>query len=774
MEEYYEISTKSLPMIPLRGVWVFPQTVLHFDVGRELSLEALDESLKNDSEIFLTTQKDIYVEEPTSEDYYNTGTIATIKQTLKLPNGHTRVLVEGLHRAVIRNNSEDNSFLTIEVDEYRYQPEKLSMDDKMQAAIRLVFDDCSEYIALDKKLSPEMMLAVLDIEDPGRLTDIIAPYLNLKDEDNFDLLRTFDVYERLVKMHSILQKEIGLLKIEEKINRKVNKEINENQKQYYLREQLNVIRKELGEFSDDAPEDYVDKIKALKLPEDSEKHVLKEARRLETVSPGSAELNVIQNYLDHILDIPWNKRSNSNIDIKYARKTLEEGHYGLMDVKERILEFLAVQKLTDSLKGPILCFVGPPGVGKTSVAKSIAEATKREFVSMRLGGVRDEAEIRGHRKTYIGAMPGRIITLIEKAETMNPVFLLDEIDKLASDFRGDPASALLEVLDPAQNDEFTDNFIEIPVDLSDVLFITTANSTDTIPAALLDRMEIIDISSYTDEEKYKIAVQYLIPRQIKEHGLKDEQIHITRDAIKMIINNYTIEAGVRNLERTIGKLVRKAAVKIVEDDRKKIHVNVANLEQYLGKKRILDDRLIKEDTVGVCNGLAWTQVGGVILEIEANVMKGNGKIQLTGKLGDVMKESAMAAISYIRSNQQQLGIDKEFHKEEDIHIHVPEGAVPKDGPSAGITMTTALVSRLTGRKVRHDIAMTGEITLSGRVLPIGGVKEKVLAANRYDIHNIILPMENKKDIEDIPNNIKRKLNFKFVKNIDEVLQYALV
>lgn len=772
-EKIYKVVPRTLPVIPLRGVWAIPNTATHFEIGREKSKRALEVAQREDGIIFLTTQKDIMNDNPKSKDFYWTGTVASIKNVVPLPNGRLRVLVEGLYRGVIENITSKKSYIEALVNQFIYHWKDEYLDTQLEAALRLIIEDCSEYISLEKNLTPEMMIAVMEINDPGKLVDVITPYLKLRDSDIFQLLNTFDIYDRLVKMHEFLQKEIGLLKIEEKINRTVNKEINENQRQYYLREQLNVIRKELGELSDEDPEEYIQRVKSLNLSEDSEKHVLKEIKRLDNIAPGSPEITVIRNYLDHILDIPWHEKSDAKIDIKFARKILEKGHYALNDVKERILEYLAVQKLTKSLRGPILCFVGPPGVGKTSIAKSIAEATNREFVSMRLGGVRDEAEIRGHRKTYIAAMPGRIVSLLEKAGKMNPVFLLDEIDKLASDFRGDPASALLEVLDPAQNDEFIDNFIEIPVDLSDVFFITTANSVDTIPHALLDRMEVIEISSYTDEEKFKIAMRHLIPKQLEEHGLKSGQFHITRDALKMIINNYTSEAGVRQLERNIGKVIRKAAVKIVENKRKNVEVNASNLNAFLGTKQILEHKCMKEDTVGVVNGLAWTQVGGVILEIEANTMKGSGKVQLTGKLGDVMKESAMAAISYIRSHQEELKISGKFYQDDDIHIHVPEGAVPKDGPSAGITMTTALVSRLTNKKVRCDVAMTGEITLSGRVLPIGGVKEKVLAANRHDIHHIILPFENQKDIDEIPANIRKNLKFSFVKNIDEVLDIAL-
>lgn len=772
MDKIYTIEKKILPMISLRGMWIFPNNVTHFDIGRKESLKALSMAQQDDDILFLTTQKNALEENPTKDEVYHTGITAKIKQVLDFPNGVKRILVEGLERAKILDFTEEERFFEVEVEEYIYHEEELEETDKLKAVTKLIIDDASEYIGYDNKLSPEIMLAILDIKDPSQLSDIIIPYLELSEEETYYLLNEFDIYKRMIDLHQIFRTEIELLKLGKEIDEEISTEISDAQKEYYIREQISLLKKELGEEGDD--DSYIEKVQELGLSEKSEEHVLKEARRLEQVNPSSPETTVILNYLDHILDIPWNEYSESEIDIEYAREILEKEHHGLKDVKERILEFLAVQKLTDSLKGPILCFVGPPGVGKTSIARSIAHATNREFVSMRLGGVRDEAEIRGHRKTYIGAMPGRIISSLEKAEKMNPVFLLDEIDKLASDFRGDPASALLEVLDPEQNDEFVDSFIEIPVDLSDCLFITTANSTDPIPSALLDRMEVIRISSYTEDEKLRIAIEYLIPNQLKVHGVDEDRFHITRDAIRMIINNYTREAGVRNLERNIGSIIRKVAVQIVEKDRKHTYVNPNNLENYLGIPKVKDAHVLKEDEVGIANGLAWTEIGGVMLVVEANTMSGKGKVQLTGNLGDTMQESAKAAISYIRSNQENLKIDGKFYEEQDIHVHVPEGAVPKDGPSAGITIATALVSRLTGRKVSGNFAMTGEITLNGRVLPIGGVKEKVLAAHREGIENIILPIDNKVDLEELENNIKRELSFHFVENIGEVLDLVLL
>lgn len=776
MKEYYTISEKKLPIIALRGLWLFPNNIQHFEVGREVSLNALNASLLRNSEIFICTQKDPMVENITKEDFYHTGVLASIKQTIKMPNGNVRVLVEAYDRAKIVDFVENDSFLEANVEVMEYDKTKYHPTDKSLTMIRMIISSFESLAEIIKKPLPQDLLGgLLNEEDPSSLIDTISMLISLNDKDSILLLETLDMDERIELVYKFVIKEIEFLKIKEDIEQRTNKEISDTQKEYFLQEQLRQIKMELGEEYDiEDTDDYANKVKKLKLKKDSEEHVLKEINRLSSMNPNNPESTVIRNYIDQVLYIPWNKKSKSSIDLKVAEKVLNDGHFGLEDVKKRILEYLAVKKMTGSLKGPILCLVGPPGVGKTSIARSIAEATNRKFVSMRLGGVRDEAEIRGHRKTYIGAMPGRIITQLQKAKKLNPVFLLDEIDKLASDFRGDPASALLEVLDPEQNSEFTDNYIEIPVDLSDVLFITTANSQEQIPDALLDRMEVIRVTSYTDYEKFEIANRYLLPRQLKENGMDKSQFHITRDAIYTIINNYTRESGVRELERNIGKVVRKAVVKIVRDDVKKVVVNNKNLEKFLGSKLVLDDEIPREDTIGVVNGLAWTQVGGVILTIEANVMDGTGKTQLTGKLGDVMKESAMAAISYIRSNQDALGIKGEFYKEKDIHIHVPEGAVPKDGPSAGVTMVTALVSALTGRKVKHDFAMTGEITLTGRVLAIGGVKEKVLAAHRYGINKVFLPKENKRDIQDIDPKIRQKIKFYFTNNVKEILDEVLI
>ena len=650
------------------------------------------------------------------------------------------------------------------------------MNQDIEAAMRLVTLDLEEYINLNSKVSSEVLYTISDIEDPGRLADVIASYIFLKQEDDQRILETFDFYERLELLHEILQQEIELLRIEDRINQKVRKQINKVQKEYYLKEQLKAIQKELGE--DDSisgeVEEYQEKINKIKMPKEVKEKALKEVERLAKTSMHSAELGVIRTYLDWIVDLPWDKETKEKIDIKVAKKVLDDDHYGLEDVKERILEFIAIRKLTNSIKGPILCLVGPPGVGKTSIAKSIASSLNRKFVRMSLGGVRDEAEIRGHRRTYVGAMPGRIISSIKKAGSKNPVFLFDEIDKLASDFRGDPASALLEVLDPEQNSTFTDHFLDAPFDLSKVLFLTTANTTSTIPPALLDRMEVIRISGYTEEEKLEIAKRYLLPKQIKEHGLTKDKVQISESAIKSIISYYTREAGVRNLERNLANICRKAAKKIVELDKKTVKINAGNITKYLGSKKFRYDTMGEMDQIGVATGLAWTAVGGETLSVEVTTMKGTGKTQLTGMLGDVMKESAMAGISYVRANADDLKISPDFYKDMDIHIHVPEGSIPKDGPSAGITIATAVVSALTETPIRRDLAMTGEITLRGNVLPVGGIKEKILAAHRMGIKKVLLPGDNQKDLEEISEKVKKKMEFKTVWKLDEVLLEALI
>ncbi len=775
-KEQYISEYKTLPLIPLRGMTVFPHMVIHFDVGRDKSIKALDKAMVDDSLILLCAQKDAKVEDPTVEEFYHIGTIAKIKQMLKLPGGSIRVLVEGMDRARVVEILKEDEYFESRVEEFSYEPEEIHVDKEMEGAMRLVIGDFEEYLVLSNRMSPDILLAITDIEDPGRLADVIASYINFKIEEHQEILETLDFYERLEVLHRLLQEEIELLRIEDKINKRVKKQITKVQKEYYLKEQMRAIQKELGEENQlvEEVEEYKSKINEIKMPKEVKEKALKELDRLEKMSSHSAETAVIRTYLDWIVELPWDKKTRDKIDIKKARDILNEDHYGLEDIKERILEFIAIRKLAKDLKGPILCLVGPPGVGKTSIAKSVARSLNREFVRMSLGGVRDEAEIRGHRKTYVGAMPGRIISLIKKSGVKNPVFLFDEIDKLDSGFRGDPASALLEVLDPEQNVTFTDHFLEVAFDLSKVLFITTANTVNSIPEPLLDRMEVIRISGYTEEEKLKIATEYLLPKQLKEHGLKDKNLNISENAIRSIINNYTREAGVRNLERNIASICRKAAKRIVESGVEVVRVNMSNLHKYLGIPKYRFDMQEKEDQIGVATGLAWTAFGGDTLSIEVNSMKGTGKLQLTGQLGEVMKESAMAGISYIRANSNSLGIDSNFYKEMDIHVHVPEGAIPKDGPSAGITMTTAAISALTNKPVARDIAMTGEVTLRGRVLPVGGIKEKALAANRIGIKKVLIPFENAKDLEEIPDKIRNKMDFILVKNMEQVLEHSLL
>lgn len=771
--KHYSIEEKTLPLIPLRGMSLFPHMVIHFDVGREKSINALDKAMMDDSSIILCTQKDAKVNEPDIDDFYQVGTVAKVKQMLKLPGGNIRVLVEGVNRGKIKKIVQDEPFFIADIEELVYDDIETE-DINLEAGMRLVTNDFEEYISYSDKITPEILVSIVDIEDPGRLVDVISSYIYLKIEDNQKILESFDLFERLEVLHVILNEEIEVLKIEDKISQRVKKQINKVQKEYYLKEQLKAIQTELGQDEDSMAEaeGYEEKIMKLKLPKDTREKVLKEVERLQKVSPHSPETGVIRTYLDWIIDLPWNKETKEKIDIKRSREILDEDHYGLEDVKERVLEFIAIRKLTNSMKGPIICLVGPPGVGKTSIAKSIARSLNRKFVRMSLGGVRDEAEIRGHRRTYIGSMPGSIINQLKKAKSKNPVFLFDEIDKLASDYRGDPASALLEVLDPEQNSTFTDHYLDVPFDLSKVLFLTTANTTSTIPAPLLDRMEVIRISGYTEEEKLQIALKYLLPKQLKDHGLEEENLQLSESAIKNIISSYTREAGVRNLERYIANICRKAAKRIVEEDIETVRVNRGNLSNYLGSIKYRFDTIEENDQIGVANGLAWTAVGGETLSIEVNTMKGTGKIQLTGKLGDVMKESAMAGISYIRANSKALGIKADFHKDKDIHIHVPEGAIPKDGPSAGITIATAVISDLTNTPIKREIAMTGEITLRGRVLPVGGVKEKVLAANRMGIKKVLLPIDNAKDLDEIPDKIKKKMEFVLVESMEEVLENA--
>ncbi len=764
-----------LPLIPLRGISVFPYMVLHFDVGREKSINALEEAMVNDQLIFLTTQKEAEKDFPTTEDFYQVGTISKIKQMLKLPGDAIRVLVEGISRGKVQKVVQEEPYFKCQIEEELYE-EEIIMDKELEAFMRTTIQAFENYVSLSNRISPEVLVSIASIEEPGRLADVIGSHMMLKIEQKQEILEAFNPKDRLEVLYTILLEEIEILEIEKNINIRVKKQINKVQKEYYLKEQLKAIQEELGEDANVAEEveNYKEKITKIKLPKKVEEKAMKEIGRLYKLPPGSAESGVIRSYIDWILDLPWHKQTKDQLDIKEAKNILEEDHYGLKDVKERLLEYLSVRQLAKEMKGPILCLVGPPGVGKTSIAKSMARALNRNFVRMSLGGVRDEAEIRGHRRTYVGAIPGRIMSAIKEGGSKNPVFLLDEIDKLNNDFRGDPAAALLEVLDPEQNKEFTDHYLEVPFDLSKVMFITTANSLEPIPRPLLDRMEVIEVSGYTEEEKLKIAQKYLLPKQINEHGLKEYNLQISEHVIRDIINYYTRESGVRNLERQLATLCRKSARKIVEEKVKSVRINSKNLENYLGIKRFRYDKVQQDSEVGIATGLAWTIVGGETLSIEVVTMKGNGKLVLTGQLGDVMKESARAGLSYIRSKIKELNIPEDFYQELDIHIHIPEGAIPKDGPSAGVTMATAMISALTSIPVDKNVAMTGEITLRGRALPVGGIKEKVLAANRAGIKKVLLPLENKKDLEEIPDNVRKKLKFVFIENMDQVLEHALV
>jgi ATP-dependent Lon protease len=765
--------TKTYPLLPLRGILVFPNMVLHLDVGRERSVNALEQAMVDDNKVLLVAQKEARVDEPSPDEIYTMGTIAQIKQMLKLPGGTIRVLVEGLARATMEEFVENEPYFKVTAVEVT---EDESKNVEVEALMRSLIYQFEQYIKLSKKIPPETLVTVSGIEEPGRMADIIASHLTLKIQQKQDILEATMPKKRLEKLSEILSHEMEILEIERKINLRVRKQMERTQKDYYLREQMKAIQKELGEKDERMAEadEYREKIDAAALPEEVEEKAIKEVERLEKMPPAAAEAVVIRNYLDWILALPWSKQTDDRLDLNRAEEILDEDHYGLEKVKERIIEYLAVRQLAKKLKGPILCLVGPPGVGKTSLARSIARALERNFVRMSLGGVRDEAEIRGHRRTYVGAMPGRILQAMRQANSQNPVFLLDEIDKMSTDFRGDPSAALLEVLDPEQNNTFADHYLEIPFDLSHVMFVTTANTLYNIPQPLLDRMETIYIPGYTEEEKVKISEKYLLPKQIKEHGLSKENLTVSEKTLRKIIRQYTREAGVRNLERQLASICRKTAKEVVRDNKKRSGVTVQTLDKYLGIPRYRYGMAEKEDEVGVATGLAWTEAGGDTLVIEATLMKGKGKLLLTGKLGDVMRESAQAGLSYIRTRAVELGIPEDFHEINDIHIHVPEGAIPKDGPSAGITMATALISVLTQRPSIRTVAMTGEITLRGRVLPIGGVKEKVLAAHRAGIKKIILPADNKKDISEIPDNVRRKLEFVTVEHMDQVLEHALV
>ncbi|MBN7774614.1 endopeptidase La [Clostridium aminobutyricum] len=762
-------------MIPLRGLSIFPSMVLHFDIGREKSINALEKAMIMNQKIFLATQKDENTDLPTIQDFYHVGTIAKIKQMLKLPGDSIRVLVEGVSRGEIKDVVLEVPYFkckVVSVEEV--EPEENTPH--TSALMRAALSSFDEYLKLNPKISKDLFATIASINQPGRLADLITSHLDIKTEEKQIILETYDFDERLKKVSELLIREIEILNIEQDINVKLKTAINKHQKEYYLREQLRVIQDELGQTEDveDEMENWNKQLKKLKIPAKTAEKVSKEIKRFSKLPPSSSESGIIRTYVETILALPWNKAAKTNMELKKAERILNEDHYGLEKVKERVLEYLAVVQLSNSIKGPILCLVGPPGVGKTSIARSVARATNRDFVRMSLGGVRDEAEIRGHRRTYIGAIPGRVIASIKDAGTHNPVFLLDEVDKIGADFKGDPASALLEVLDPEQNKDFMDHYLEIPFDLSKVMFITTANTTDTIPRPLLDRMEVINVPGYTEEEKVHIAEKYLIPKKVKEHGLKTTDITISETTVRDLINYYTRESGVRNLEREIANLCRKVARKIVTNKERSYRITPKNLESYLGKKKYRFDIVEGENEVGVTTGLAWTIVGGDTLFIETTLVPGSGKLVLTGQLGEVMQESAKAGISYIRSVSDKLGVADDFYKVQDLHIHIPEGATPKDGPSAGVTMCTAIISTLTNTPVRKDVAMTGEITLRGKVLPVGGIREKVLAAHRAGIKKVLLPADNERDIDDIPAAVRKKLEFVLIKTVDDALEHALV
>ena len=772
-EREVEIPT-SLPILPVRDIVIFPYMILPLFVGREVSIKAIEHALASNKMVLLITQKDVNVETPVTDDLYTMGTAGTILRTLKLPDGRLKILVQGLAKAKILKFTQTDPFYIGEIE--KVVDEKLpELTIEIEALMRSIKEQMDKSVSLGKSLLPDVMVLIENIDDPGKLADLVASNLSLKAEQAQEILEITDPGVRLKKISEILNREVELLIVQQKIQSDAKGEIDKTQREYFLREQLKAIQKELGEIDERTEESHElkKKIEDAKMPEKVEKEAMKQLKRLEKMHPDSAEAGTIRTYIDWLNELPWSKSTKDNINLKAAKKVLDEDHYDLERVKERILEYLGVRKLKEKMKGPILCFVGPPGVGKTSLGKSIARALGREFFRMSLGGMRDEAEIRGHRRTYVGAMPGRIIQGIKTAGKNNPVFMLDEVDKMGMDFRGDPASALLEVLDPEQNFAFADHYLGVPFDLSKVMFITTANLIDPIPTPLRDRMETIYLSGYTAEEKLGIARKFLIPKQLNEHGITGKILKINDSAILQIISHYTREAGVRNLEREIANLCRKVARKIAEGKDKTYRILAGNLSKYLGVPKFLPEEEIEKDEIGVATGLAWTEAGGDIIYIEATIMKGKGHLTLTGHLGDVMKESAHAALSYIRSKAKTLGINNDIFSKNDIHIHVPAGATPKDGPSAGITMATALASAFTSKPVKKSIAMTGEVTLRGRVLPIGGLKEKALAAKRMGINKIIIPKRNKKDIEDIPKYIKKDMEFIFAETMDDVLKNAL-
>ena len=763
-----------MPTLALRGLTIFPNMMLHFDVARPASIRALDEAMAGGTPIFLVTQKDLMVEEPKREDLYTVGTLCNVRQILRIPGDNVRVMVDGICRGRMEELVQTEPWLAARVEEIQ-APEHTQNTPKGEALIRQTYDLFESYCTLSPRVNPETFLSILANDDPGYIADYIAQNIHLRVEDKQAILEELRPLRRLTRLCQILRREVEILKLEEDMQSKLRDQLTRSQREHMLREQVRVIQSELGEGEGDSEiVEYRQKIAKAKLPEEVAEKLNKELSRMEKQPFGSAEVTVTRNYLDTMLELPWGIYTKERVNVAAARKVLDADHFGLEKVKERILEFLAVKQLAPDLKGQIICLVGPPGVGKTSVAMSVAKSLNRKLARISLGGVHDEAEIRGHRKTYIGAMPGRIIAAVRQAGSMNPLLLLDEIDKIGTDHRGDPASALLEVLDAEQNATFRDHYLEVPFDLSDVMFITTANTTETIPKPLLDRMEVIELSSYTDEEKLQIAKQHLLPKERTRHGLKGTQLKVTDDAIREIISGYTRESGVRVLERRLAAVCRKAAMKIVSGEKKSIQVTGDSLEELLGVRRYHPERQVLNERVGVVNGLAWTSVGGELLEVEVNVVPGSGKVELTGNLGDVMKESAHAALSYIRTRADQWGLEKDFYKTKDIHVHFPEGAVPKDGPSAGITITTAMLSALTGIPVKGALAMTGEVTLRGRVLPIGGLKEKTMAAMRNGIKTVIIPADNVKDLEEIDQTVRGALQFVPAEHVDTVLAQALV
>lgn len=759
------------PVLPLRDIVVFPHMIVPLFVGREKSVKALEDVMSNDKKILLVSQKEANDDDPSTEDIYTVGTVANILQLLKLPDGTVKVLVEGTERAKIIRYVENDEFFEAEAD--TSQP-VVEDSKELKGLMGSVLKQFEQYIKVNKKIPSEVQSSVSQIDDPAKLSDVVASYLSLTISSKQELLENSNLMSRLEKIYNVMEGEIGVMKVEKKIRHRVKNQMEKTQREYYLNEQMKAIQKELGESDESKDEiaELEEKIKETKLTKEAREKSLSELKKLKSMSPMSAEATVVRNYLDWMLSVPWQKNSKTKLNLVQAEDILNEDHYGLEKVKERILEYLAVQQRTKKIKGPILCLVGPPGVGKTSLGKSIARATGRNFVRFSVGGVRDEAEIRGHRRTYIGSMPGKVIQSMKKAGSSNPMFLLDEIDKMGNDFRGDPSSALLEVLDPEQNDKFNDHYLEVDYDLSNVMFVTTANTLN-IPQPLLDRMEVISLSGYTEDEKVEIAKRHLITKQMKDHGLNDEEWSISDGALREVIRSYTREAGVRNLEREIAKLIRRAVKEIVLGKVKVVKITCRNLEKYGGIKRFIFGELEDVDMVGVTTGLAWTEVGGVILQIEAITSPGKGKVTITGKLGDVMKESIQAAMSYVRSRALEFGIQPAAFDKTDIHIHLPEGATPKDGPSAGVGMITSIVSVLTNNPVRRDVAMTGEISLRGRVLPIGGLKEKLLAALRSGIKTVLIPEENMKDLADIPDNVIRGLKIIPIAKVHEVLKVAL-